>query len=208
MGCPAAAPTGQKQRDGKALCRGPGVLPSTVGWQDGRLRSAGFFGSTRCGPLSPGLPGAPLSLSGLPQAGRRASQTVGVHRRPGGGLLRLGQCRVEDCPARPSYLLDRGLPAHPSHLLANNVRFLIRLGIQIPHLASQVLAMSVRGSVPLRPSPVFCRNLCRFAVRCVGQTQGHAKRANRYHRHGRSRGFTSIPYAAIFDQAFNAGHSY
>ena len=31
------------------------------------------------------------------------------------------------------------------HLLANNVRFLIRLGIQIRHLASQVLAMSVRG---------------------------------------------------------------
>lgn len=31
------------------------------------------------------------------------------------------------------------------HLLANNVRFLILLGIQIRHLASQVLAMSVRG---------------------------------------------------------------
>ena len=31
------------------------------------------------------------------------------------------------------------------HLLANNARFLILLGIQIRHLASQMLAMSVRG---------------------------------------------------------------
>ena len=100
---------------GKALCRGPAVSRDQplVG-RTGDLRSAGFFWEARGAGtvLSPGLPGAPLSLSGLPQAGRRASQTVGVHRRPGGGLLRLGQCRVEDCPARPSYLLDRGVPAY------------------------------------------------------------------------------------------------
>jgi hypothetical protein len=85
-------------------------------------------------------------------------------------------------------------------LVVNNVRFLILPWIRIPHLASQVLALSVRGlstcwqqryghAVVLAETFV---DSARFAGtcykaanwQCVGETQGSAKRGHVYHRHG------------------------
>lgn len=86
------------------------------------------------------------------------------------------------------------------HLLANNVRFLLLPWARVPHLASKVLALSVRGlsqswqrryghGLELAETFVDC---ARFAGTCyraanwvrVGQTQGHAKRGHLYQRHG------------------------
>jgi hypothetical protein len=85
-------------------------------------------------------------------------------------------------------------------LLANNVRFLILPWVRLPHLASCVLALSVRGlsahwqrryGHALHLAETFVDS-ARFAGTCyraanwqyVGQTQGHAKRGHLYHRHG------------------------
>ena len=95
------------------------------------------------------------------------------------------------------------------HLITNNVRFLILPWVRIAHLASKVLAMSVRAlpgcweqryghRVYLAETFV---DLSRFAGtcyraanwRCVGQTQGHAKRGNAYHRHGVVKGIYLYP---------------
>lgn len=86
------------------------------------------------------------------------------------------------------------------HLLANNVRFLLLPWARLPHLASKVLALSVRGLSQswqrryghgLQLAETFV-DRSRFAGTCyraanwlrVGQTQGHAKRGHLYQRHG------------------------
>lgn len=86
------------------------------------------------------------------------------------------------------------------YLLANNVRFVLLPWIRVKHLASKVLAQSVRGlSVhwqrryghPLVLAETFVET-GRFAGTCyraanwkeVGQSQGHAKQGNRYRCHG------------------------
>lgn len=86
------------------------------------------------------------------------------------------------------------------HLLANNVRFVLLPWARLPNLASQVLALSVRGLSQswqrryghgLELAETFV-DRARFAGTCyraanwvrVGQTQGHAKRGHQYQRHG------------------------
>ena len=86
------------------------------------------------------------------------------------------------------------------YLLANNVRFLILEWIQVKHLASKILAQSVRGLAaqwqaryghPVVLAETFV-DTGRFAGTCyraanwqaIGATRGHAKQGNRYHRHG------------------------
>lgn len=95
------------------------------------------------------------------------------------------------------------------HLITNNVRFLILPWVRVPHLASKVLALSVRGlsggweqryGHPVYLAETFV-DLSRFAGICyraanwvcVGQTQGHAKRGNAYHRHGVVKGIYLYP---------------
>lgn len=85
-------------------------------------------------------------------------------------------------------------------LVVNNVRFLLLPWAQLPHLASKVLALSLRGLSQswegryghgLVLAETFI-DRARFAGTCyraanwvcVGQTQGHAKRGHRYRRHG------------------------
>ena len=85
-------------------------------------------------------------------------------------------------------------------LLANNVRFLILPWVRLPHLASCVLGLSVRGLSALwqrryghglQLAETFVDN-ARFAAtcyraanwQCVGETQGSAKRGHVYHHHG------------------------
>jgi len=88
--------------------------------------------------------------------------------------------------------------AHLSSVI-NNVRFLLLPWVQIEHLASKVLACSLRelDAVWLARfghAPVLAETFVdpgRFAGTCyraanwqrVGQTRGHAKRGNRYHVH-------------------------
>lgn len=86
------------------------------------------------------------------------------------------------------------------YLLVNNVRFLLLPWVRIKCLASTVLARSVRGLCahwelcyghPVVLAETFV-DAQRFAGtcyraanwRCLGQTAGHAKQGNRYHRHG------------------------
>lgn len=86
------------------------------------------------------------------------------------------------------------------HLVANNVRFLLLPWGRLPHLASKVLALSVRGVSEswqrryghgLLLAETFV-DRARFAGTCyraanwvrVGQTQGNAKRGHLYERHG------------------------
>jgi len=86
------------------------------------------------------------------------------------------------------------------HLLANNVRFLLLPWVRVPHLASKVLALSVRELSQswqrryghgLLLAETFVDRV-RFAGisyraanwRHVGATQGHGKRGHRYHHHG------------------------
>lgn len=95
------------------------------------------------------------------------------------------------------------------HLITNNVRFLIVPWVRVAGLASKVLALSVRGlprcweqryghRVYLAETFV---DLSRFAGTCyraanwvcVGETQGHAKRGNAYHRHGVVKGIYLYP---------------
>jgi hypothetical protein len=92
--------------------------------------------------------------------------------------------------------------AHLSSVI-NNVRFLLLPWVQIEHLASKVLACSLRelDAVWLARfghAPVLAETFVdprRFAGTCyqaanwqwVGQTRGHAKRGNRYHAHEQSK---------------------
>ena len=84
--------------------------------------------------------------------------------------------------------------------VVNNVRFLLLPWVRLPHLASCVLALSVRGlsahwqrryghalylAETFVDSARFAGTCYRAANwQCVGQTQGHAKRGHVYRRHG------------------------
>jgi len=106
------------------------------------------------------------------------------------------------------------------HLLANNVRFLILPWVRVEHLASKVLAMSVRGlsaawqtryghAVVLAETFV---DLSRFQGTCyraanwcyIGTTQGHAKRGNAYHRHGVAKALYLYPLHRAFRETLTA----
>lgn len=95
------------------------------------------------------------------------------------------------------------------HNIANNVRFLILPWICIKHLASKVLALSLRRlgedwrerySHEIYLAETFV-DTARFKGTCyraanwhyVGQTKGSAKRGNRYHRHGISKAIYLYP---------------
>lgn len=83
--------------------------------------------------------------------------------------------------------------------VVNNVRFLLLPWVRVEHLASKVLALSLRGleaawQARYGHAPLLAETFVdpsRFAGTCyraanwrlVGQTQGHAKRGNRYHAH-------------------------
>ena len=97
------------------------------------------------------------------------------------------------------------------HLITNNVRFLILPWVRVEHLASKVLALSLRGLAGCweqRYGHAVCLaetfvDQSRFAGTCyraanwvcVGATQGHAKRGNTYHRHGVVKGIYLYPLA-------------
>ncbi len=106
------------------------------------------------------------------------------------------------------------------YLLANNVRFLILPWVRVEHLASKVLAMSVRGlsaawqtryghAVVLAETFV---DLSRFQGTCyraanwcyIGTTQGHAKRGNAYHRHGVAKALYLYPLHRAFRETLTA----
>lgn len=93
--------------------------------------------------------------------------------------------------------------------IANNVRFLILPWIRIPHLASKLLALSLRRlsqdwqsiyGHPLYLAETFV-DTSRFEGTCykaanwlyVGQTQGSGKRGNRYYDHGQSKAIYLYP---------------
>jgi hypothetical protein len=98
-----------------------------------------------------------------------------------------------------------------SHLsaLVNNVRFLLLPWIRVEHLASQVLARSARRlsaawqaryGHPVVLAETFV-DPSRFAGtcyraanwQCLGQTRGHAKRGNAYHRHAQPKAVWLYP---------------
>jgi len=106
------------------------------------------------------------------------------------------------------------------HLITNNVRFLILPWVRVAHLASKVLALSVRAlprcweqryghRVYLAETFV---DLSRFAGTCyraanwlcVGHTQGHAKRGNAYHRHGVVKGIYLYPLERHWREVLSA----
>ncbi|MGH8533019.1 MAG: Druantia anti-phage system protein DruA [Gammaproteobacteria bacterium] len=106
------------------------------------------------------------------------------------------------------------------YLLTNNVRFLILPWVRVEHLASKILAMSVRGlsaawqtryghAVVLAETFV---DLSRFQGTCyraanwryLGTTQGHAKRGNAYHRHGVAKALYLYPLHRAFRETLTA----
>ncbi len=93
--------------------------------------------------------------------------------------------------------------------IANNVRFLILPWIRVPHLASKLLALSLRRvskdwqtiyGHPLYLAETFV-DTNRFQGTCykaanwiyVGQTQGKGKRGNRYYDHGQPKAIYLYP---------------
>ena len=92
--------------------------------------------------------------------------------------------------------------------------------MRLPHLASQVLALSARElahawqqryghPVVLAETFVDCARFAGTCYRaanwlCVGETQGHAKRGNTYHRHGRIKGVYLYPLTRHWRQALTA----
>ena len=106
------------------------------------------------------------------------------------------------------------------HLLSNNVRFLIVPWVRVAHLASKVLALSVRGlaghwqqryghGLVLAETFVDCARFAGTCYRaanwtCVGETQGHAKRGNAYHRHGVVKGIYLYPLERHWRAALTA----
>lgn len=86
-------------------------------------------------------------------------------------------------------------------LVVNNSRFLILTPNRVPHLASKVLGLSLRGLPATwqalhgyRPllaetfvDPDHFRGTCYRAAnwQCLGLTRGYARHAGRYHHHGR-----------------------
>jgi len=93
--------------------------------------------------------------------------------------------------------------------IANNSRFLILPWVRVPHLASKLLALSLRRlshdwqtsyGHPLYLAETFV-DTSRFQGTCyqaanwvyVGQTQGSGKRGNRYYDHGQSKAMYLYP---------------
>jgi hypothetical protein len=106
------------------------------------------------------------------------------------------------------------------HLLANNVRFLLLPWVRVPHLASKVLAMSLRSlsqnwqnryghEIVLTETFVDCS---RFEGTCyraanwlkVGQTKGNAKRGHIYKPHGLVRDIYLYPLKRHWRNALTA----
>jgi Domain of unknown function (DUF4338) len=103
------------------------------------------------------------------------------------------------------------------HFITNNVRFLILPWVRVTGLASKVLALSVRAlpggferryghRVVLAETFVDRSRFAGTCYRaanwlCVGQTQGHAKRGNGYHRHGVVKGIYLYPLDRRWQQA-------
>lgn len=105
------------------------------------------------------------------------------------------------------------------HLLANNTRFLILDWVRIKHLASQILALSLRRlsadwqqryGHPIVLAETFV-DLSRFAGTCyqaanwiyVGQTKGSAKRGNSYYYHGQPKAVYLYPLHRQFKRLLN-----
>jgi hypothetical protein len=109
------------------------------------------------------------------------------------------------------------------YLVANNTRFLILDWVRIKHLASKILALSLRRlsgdwqqryGHPIVLAETFV-DLSRFAGTCyraanwihVGQTQGSAKRGNAYHFHGQPKAVYLYPLARRFRQVLQDDRS-
>ncbi len=105
------------------------------------------------------------------------------------------------------------------HLLANNNRFLILDWVRIKHLASKILALSLRRlsadwqqryGHPIVLAETFV-DLSRFAGTCyqaanwiyVGQTKGSAKRGNTYYYHGQPKAVYLYPLHRQFKRLLN-----
>ncbi len=95
------------------------------------------------------------------------------------------------------------------HLIANNTRFLIPDWVRVKHLASRVLALSLRQlssdwqriyGHPIYLAETFV-DISRFSGTCyraanwvfVGQTKGSAKKGNRYRYHGQPKALYLYP---------------
>lgn len=104
-------------------------------------------------------------------------------------------------PLRDSYLgWDEATKRRQLHLVANNIRFLVLPWVRVKHLASKVLATNLRRlsgdwqqawGHPLLLAETFVdtsrfRGTCYRAAnwRCLGQTAGRSRHANRYSRNG------------------------
>jgi hypothetical protein len=105
------------------------------------------------------------------------------------------------------------------YLLANNTRFLILDWVRIKHLASKILAQSLRRlstdwqkryEHPIVLAETFV-DLSRFAGTCyqaanwiyVGQTKGSAKQGNRYYYHGQPKAVYLYPLHRQFKRLLN-----
>lgn len=105
------------------------------------------------------------------------------------------------------------------YLLANNTRFLILDWVRIKHLASKILALSLRRlsadwqkryGHPIVLAETFV-DLSRFTGTCyqaanwryVGQTQGSAKRGNSYWYHGQPKAVYLYPLHRQFKRLLN-----
>ena len=100
------------------------------------------------------------------------------------------------------------------------MRFLVVPWVRVAHLASKVLALSVRGLAQCWQQRYGHRvvlaetfvDRARFAGTCyraanwtwVGDTQGHAKRGNAYHRHGVVKGIYLYPLDRHWRDALTA----
>lgn len=104
---------------------------------------------------------------------------------------------------------DEGVKGRNLHLIANNTRFLIPDWVRVKHLASKVLALSLRQlssdwqriyGHPIYLAETFV-DISRFSGTCyraanwvfVGQTKGSAKRGNRYRYHGQPKALYLYP---------------
>ena len=104
---------------------------------------------------------------------------------------------------------DEEVKGRNLHLIANNTRFLIPDWVRVKHLASKVLALSLRHlrsdwqriyGHPIYLAETFV-DITRFSGTCyraanwvfVGQTKGSAKRGNRYRYHGQPKALYLYP---------------
>jgi hypothetical protein len=138
-----------------------------------------------------------LGFSGM--AGRALRQ---VAEAEGRWLALLGwHAAALMCAPRDRWIgWPRPLQFQRLHLIANNSRFLILPGVEIPHLASRVLGLSLRRlsadwqtrhGHPLLLAESFVdparfRGTCYRAAnwQCLGESRGFARSAGRYVHHG------------------------